>query len=229
MARPATKTKPVYWYHTDLTARSAAAVRFENIRVDALGLSIRARNALLRHDPGMTVATLLTADEAFMRVRGLGKRWLEEIDGVVTSILGVKLPVVVPQPARPLPDSDCTRRSLPSSAADSSIGLLHLPTRTHSALVLAGLQTIGDLDNKSDDELLSIEGIGASSLVQIAKKLARLRDSIDLNHEVDWRRFWLSLGIRLIPRSNMPEMTMDDALRALPSLIREMTESRERE
>ena len=58
-----------------------------------------------------------------------------------------------------------------AASPDISIEALDLPTRVLGSLKEAGLQTVGDLLERDEEELLSIKGFGAKSLEQVRAAL----------------------------------------------------------
>jgi carbon monoxide dehydrogenase subunit G len=60
----------------------------------------------------------------------------------------------------------------PSPTGGASVDDLHLPARAAGALQRAGIETVGQLATRTEEELLAMDGIGPASVVDIKAKLA---------------------------------------------------------
>lgn len=54
------------------------------------------------------------------------------------------------------------------------VGTLNISVRAQKGLARLGVQTIGQLTNKTDDELLAVKNFGVSSLVEVRAALGKL-------------------------------------------------------
>jgi hypothetical protein len=239
--------KSIYWFELDSSIRIDVAQKYRSVSIGEIDLSVGARNMLMRHDPQMTVSSLLLADDSIAEIGGLGVITLSEINDAMMSLLsGVTFPAKS-EPTSPLtitaPSQDLVnprrkpgRKSgsksavvvppppkveLPASAANAHIGLLHLSLRRQNTLELAGIRNIRELDSHTYQELSSVVGIGPKAATDVMELLTTLRTSIDENGEVNWHRFWSDQGIKLIPEG-VNEVTPDTALQLFPSLLRAM-------
>jgi large subunit ribosomal protein L21 len=76
-----------------------------------------------------------------------------------------------PAPAKPAEKQEVAAPEDISAAPDVAIEDLGLPSRVAGALKGAGLETVADLVEKEDAELLAIRGFGAKSLEQVRAAL----------------------------------------------------------
>jgi carbon monoxide dehydrogenase subunit G len=80
-----------------------------------------------------------------------------------------------PEPAAPVsPAEPTTEAGLDSGTTDEAlpIDVLNLSTRAWSNLRRDGVQTLGDLTRRTEQQLLAIDGVGPASLTSIRSKLA---------------------------------------------------------
>lgn len=91
---------------------------------------------------------------------------------------------------------------LRQSAMNLHIGVLHLGTKT-STLEAQGIRTVGDAANALPS-LLSVSGIGRTTVSALEARLALLADLQNADDEVDWERYCGSIGVPLLPRNGDP-------------------------
>ena len=186
------KNETTLWYQTDPIERAELAARYQGVPLSALDLPPRPSNVLIRYDPNMDVAQLLTADEAITHITGLGGMSLVQINERILALLA-KTPMLAPLQlsateatgtwstgiaAQPGAGIDAGVAPLPVHVASCSIGLLHLSVRTYNALMENGISTIGQLDCANISELCAIPGISKATVADAKARVASLRTSV---------------------------------------------------
>ncbi len=99
--------------------------------------------------------------------------------GIFADNLAAMLAASQPSPAasEPAPAPSPSEASEPGHAGDATdealpIDVLNLSTRAWSNLRRDGVQTLGDLTRRTEQQLLAIDGVGPASLTDIRSKLA---------------------------------------------------------
>jgi hypothetical protein len=113
---------------------------------------------------------------------------------------------------------------LPESLMRLSLGHLHLPIRAHNALIRADIQTIGELITARNEGLYKVQNLGNNSItvIKINEKLLALAESVNLNNEVDWFRFWQDQQIIIIPQQYKQGSSAFHIIKQFPELVREI-------
>jgi DNA-directed RNA polymerase subunit alpha len=75
------------------------------------------------------------------------------------------------------------RRERLANLLNASVSRLDLSTRARNCLDAAGIQTLGDLVFRGEEELLAIKNLGQTVLTEIQKKLAELDLSVGMKRE----------------------------------------------
>ncbi len=86
-------------------------------------------------------------------------------------------PVAEPAPGEPDPEA------MPDPKLSMSIEEMDLSVRSNNCLRRAGINTVGDLINKSEDDLKKVRNLGTKSLEEIIKKLVDLDLSLRKDKE----------------------------------------------
>ena len=139
------------WPGTDAASQQEITSAFDRMSLQSWGLSSRTLNALLSYNFKMTVGDVIRADKSLATIRGLGKAGIEELNTKIAQVLAIpqsseaQFPIdqttVLPDTETPLEPQP---KLLPPSVQSLSLDQLHLDTKTHAALVKAGITTIGD-------------------------------------------------------------------------------------
>ena len=72
---------------------------------------------------------------------------------------------------------------MPDPKLSMSIEEMDLSVRSNNCLRRAGINTVGDLINKSEDDLKKVRNLGTKSLEEIIKKLVDLQLSLRKDNE----------------------------------------------
>jgi len=138
-------------------------------------LSVRSRNCLAKMDIE-TLGDLIQKTEAeLLAYKNFGETSLQEIRDILQSKglrLGMRKDEVVvpdlPQPTLPdVPESD-------DSVMQTPVSDLDLGVRASKCMAVLGVQTVGELLNYSEKQLLEAKNFGATSLQEIKQKLGEL-------------------------------------------------------
>lgn len=213
------------WYETNDLDRFEIASRFRQIPVVEWGLSIRVRNALLRHNPAMSIGDVAAAGPEMADIKGLGAKAFRELHAKVSELIenpeaiGDYLPS---ETSTTGPDGIEQHSILPHHVLELSVDLLQLDKGTRVGLLGAGLHSIGELARTTDAGRKPITGSSLQNQQSIAKVFDILFASVSQEGEVDWVRYYHTKGIRLIP-SHLPEpFAPADIIRALPSALKDV-------
>ena len=91
------------------------------------------------------------------------------------SIVGFRAEVIdMPQEVKHVPIVDSSDSLDLTDASKVKIEELGLSTRTENALVAASIRTAGGLARKSEEDLLSTDGLGEKGITEIKKALSDL-------------------------------------------------------
>jgi DNA-directed RNA polymerase alpha subunit len=66
--------------------------------------------------------------------------------------------------------------STPELPDDTPIDRVRLPTRIHNVLAAAGLKTVGEVRETTDETLLSFQDLGPDSVTHLRKTLSPLQE-----------------------------------------------------
>ena len=208
---------------TDLGAASALSTRsvewmrdYVDLPVSKLGLSIRPRNAL-KEAQIETVGQLIQKKESeLLRIKNFGRKSLREIREILGS-MGLFLRM---QPTENLPKENQSVQ--PSRAVDLPVSKLGLSIRPRNALKEAQIETVGQLIQKKESELLRIKNFGWKSLREIngilgsmglflgmqpTENLPKENQSVQPSRAVDLPVSKLGLSIR--PRNALKEAQIE--------------------
>jgi DNA-directed RNA polymerase subunit alpha len=83
-----------------------------------------------------------------------------------------------PNPAAEMAVNEVDQDTLPDPKLSMSIEEMDLSVRSNNCLRRAGINTVGDLINKSEDDLKKVRNLGTKSLEEIIKKLVDLQLSL---------------------------------------------------
>ena len=170
--------------------RRACITRSRPTRLDELAISARTRNCLIANGIG-SIDELLTCSQAELwRVPGIGHNAAREVDAALGAH-GLFLPARGKPPLHPKHRASDQERSEPAAA-------LGLPERMLAKLAAGGVETIGDLVDRTRADLLRFEGIGDSTVSTIRSKLARRGLALEV-----YERDETLKGLRLDPSATM--------------------------
>ncbi len=145
--------------------RRACIARSRPTRLDELAISARTRNRLIASGIGSIDELLACSAAELWRVPGIGHIAVREVDAALGAH-GLFLPSHGKPPLHPKHRASDQERSEPVAA-------LGLPDRMLAKLAAGGVESVGDLVDRTRADLLRIKGIGDSTVSTIQSKLAR--------------------------------------------------------
>lgn len=110
----------------------------------------------------------VTPEEAVGEAARIAQDYFGEIADTVSSAPQVQRVLEIPDPQKPEEDTETQDET---EQFNHSIHELELSIRSENCLLRGGIQTIGDLLQKSRDDLLKIRNLGKISLTEIEAKL----------------------------------------------------------
>lgn len=161
-----------------LTSRDAVL----DVPINDFELSVRSRNALKKMNVHSLGDLLKVSEQELMSFKNFGETSLSEIKALLAG-RGLRLgqaleegPVVL----SPVPtlDRHAPADDIPEELSDRSIGELELSVRSRKALQRLNIQSIGELCNRTEEELLGCKNFGQTSLSEIKRILASLSLSL---------------------------------------------------
>ena len=148
--------------------------------VDILELSVRSAHCL--EIAGVTTIGELTqwSTEKLLTLKNMGRKSAMEIKAKLDELLlsnadESKAQIPVSSQSVFLPGTVSVRPSnFSASLLSQSVNILDLSVRSTHCLEIAGVTTIGDLTQRSTEELLTVRGMGRKSAMEIKAKLEAL-------------------------------------------------------
>jgi DNA-directed RNA polymerase subunit alpha len=159
------------YYDEESAKRSERLTQLLSIPVADFELSVRSRNCLQK----MGVRTLgdltRTTEQELLASKNFGETSLVEIRDMLSS-KGLSLGQFSHERREPEPSVDLSMLS-PDQAAvlDQPISNLNLSVRARKCMVRLGINTIGELIRKTQDDLLECKNFGVTSLNEVRQKL----------------------------------------------------------
>lgn len=139
-------------------------------------LSVRSRNCLRK----MNIRTLgdltRTTEAALLASKNFGETSLSEIKEMMTS-KGLRLGMALEGADRPQPTHVAHFEEIPpeqKALLSKSISDLNLSVRARKCMTKLNIQTLGDLVNRTGDELMECKNFGVTSLNEVREKLVGL-------------------------------------------------------
>lgn len=143
--------------------------------ITSFDLSVRARNALKKMNI-RTLGDLLRYTEAeLLSFKNFGETSLNEIKNLLAS-KGLRLGQYAdPSARRPgLPGSASAMPPIAPDLMNKPVTELELNVRARKALQRLNIQTVGELVQRTEDELLACKNFGTTSLNELKQQLAQL-------------------------------------------------------
>ena len=152
-----------------MSTRSAESMRdYVDLPVSKLGLSIRSRNTL-KDARIETVGQLIqTTKSELLRMKNFGRKSLHEIREILGS-MGLFLGM---QPTEDRPEENQSVQ--PSRTVDLPVSILPLSIRPRNTLRCARIETVGQLIQTTEPELLRMKNFGRKSLREIREILGSM-------------------------------------------------------
>jgi hypothetical protein len=180
----------ILWFETDTSRREKIALKFDNVPLRAWGLSVRALNALLRHNPNMTIGDVIRADASIAQIRNIGKKCIKELDTKVSELLtevddNIKAGFYVHQSSVLWFETDISRRNEVALKFDHlPLQAWGLPARTLTILLRHNpSMTVGDVI-RANASIADIRGIGKGAIRELDTKVWQLLNEADNEIEI---------------------------------------------
>ncbi len=134
----------------------------------------------LQPDGDKTTVTVRTNLTVTGKPAQFGRGVLTEVGGKLIGIFASNLAAMLAADSAPAPDTATAAPKTGNEAAPGSgtpdvalpIDVLNLSSRAWSSLRRDGIQTLGDLTRRTEQQLRAIDGVGPASLTDIQTKLA---------------------------------------------------------
>jgi DNA-directed RNA polymerase subunit alpha len=163
------------FYDEDAVRRGREQEQVLNTPIADFELSARSRNCLDRMEIH-TLGDLTRISEAeLLASKNFGETSLKEVRDILDS-RGLTIGENVTD-AKRLAPQQLKREDLPDeqrAVFDSPVSELNLSVRARKCVSRLGVATIGEIMNKSPDDLLSVRNFGVTSLNEIRQKLAEM-------------------------------------------------------
>ena len=151
----------------ELVSPSNAPADLASAPIGVLGLSARPNNCLLRARINTVGALMELSDDRLLMISNMGAGSVKEIRERLAALVDADGTARMPQDDPPPGNTPI---------ADLPISVLGLSTRSQNCLHRARIETVGALAELSDDQLLQMWGMGATSVSEIRRRLNELQD-----------------------------------------------------
>lgn len=111
---------------------------------------------------------------------------------------------------------------LPEAIKAFTLGPLHLKSRTLKVLDERGVRTIGQLIITINNDFGAVDDLSPTAVKDVLRVMSHFSESVDVNGNVDWFKFWNSLGVLLLPAGYRHNSPSEQILRTLPKVIQEI-------
>ena len=140
----------------------------ENMRIEELNFSMRTYNALKRNGINTVQELIDTPAEKISTIPNIGGMCLNEINAVLSK-KGLKF-----KDKNNVPDKNTQLEIQNKKADEIKLEEVGLQFKYYRRLRLGGIETLHQLLDKTDEELLSINGLGKTALKEIKNELVKL-------------------------------------------------------
>lgn len=140
----------------------------ENMKIEELNFSMRTYNALKRNGINTVQELIDTPAEKISTIPNIGGMCLNEINAVLRK-KGLKL-----EDKNNVPDKNTQLEIQNKKADEIKLEEVGLQFKYYRRLRLGGIETLHQLLDKTDEELLSINGLGKTALKEIKNELVKL-------------------------------------------------------
>lgn len=158
----------------------------ENMRIEELNFSMRTYNALKRNGINTVQELIDTPAEKISTIPNIGGMCLNEINAVLSK-KGLKF-----KDKNNVPDKDTQLEIQNKKADEIKLEEVGLQFKYYRRLRLGGIETLHQLLDKTDEELLSINGLGKTALKEIKNELVKLgylnKEECNKEEELEQRR-----------------------------------------
>lgn len=172
--RDAEASKNMY-YDEDRERREDKRMQILRTPVTDFELSVRSRNCLQKMKIDTLGDLILKTELELLSYKNFGETSLQEIKAILFS-KGLKLGMRTEEALSYEPPEDGSEPPPPpvDDNLTQSIDALELSVRSRRAMERMGIQTIGELVQKSEAELLAAPNFGQTSLNEVRQKLAEI-------------------------------------------------------
>jgi len=164
------------YYDEDEEKKEDRLQQILRIPVTDFELSVRSRNCLEKMNLFTLGDIIKKTESELLAFKNFGETSLAEIKEVLAS-KGLRLGMAREIEEKKIGDALTAMDDLEPPADDvlsRPISELELSVRSRRAMAVLGIQTIGDLTRRSEDELKAVKNFGQTSLNEIKRKLAEL-------------------------------------------------------
>lgn len=156
-------------YDEEIEKRKDKMQQILEIPITDFELSVRSRNCLKKMGI-KTLGDLTKVTEAeLLSYKNFGETSLNEIKAILAS-KNLRLGQALEEKAKRSQEAEKLGKDIP--ILEKPIDILQLSARSRGCLEKLGIKTIGELINKSSEELMSVKNFGQISLNEIKEKLA---------------------------------------------------------
>lgn len=167
----------VMYYDEEQERRRDQRNQVLEIPVTDFELSVRSRNCLKKMNIRTLGDLIMHTDKDLLSYKNFGETSLAEIKEMLTSkglYLGMGLEQQTPKPqAAPQPTPVPQPSPSSSAAADIPLDSIEFSVRARKCFERLGIETLGELADKTEPDLLGTKNFGQTSLNEIKQKLNR--------------------------------------------------------
>lgn len=166
------------YYDEDADKRGDKSSAVLNIPITDFELSVRSRNCLKKMNIKSLGDLLRTTEQELLSFKNFGETSLNEIKTLLTAKglrLGQASDGGIPSPVRRAP---VTIGNVPAETLSKAVGELELSVRSRKALQRLNINSLGELAQRTEDELLGCKNFGATSLNEIKQQLTNFGMSL---------------------------------------------------
>lgn len=135
-------------------------------------LSVRSRNCLKQMDIHTIGDLLRVTEQKLLAYKNFGETSLNEIKAMLSN-MGLRLGQALEESA-PMGTTGSSEVAGDPDVSNRSVAELELSVRSRKCLQRLGVNTIGELTQKSEPELLSAKNFGQTSLTEIKRRLTEM-------------------------------------------------------
>lgn len=152
----------------DMARRTDKHNQILQIPISDFELSVRSRNCLAKMNIRTLGDLVQKTEPELLSYKNFGETSLTEIKSLLTK-RGLTLGML-----RGDRESEASQATVPVEVLEKSVADLDLSIRCRNCLTQLGVQTVGDLIMKTEEELMGIRNFGQTSLNEIKTKLTEL-------------------------------------------------------
>lgn len=158
------------YYDEDSDKRGEKGNAVLNIPITDFELSVRSRNCLKKMNIKSLGDLLRTTEQELLSFKNFGETSLNEIKSLLAG-KGLRLGQSSEGAVSPVRRAPVTIGNVPPETLSKAVGELELSVRSRKALQRLNINSLGDLAQRTEDELLGCKNFGATSLNEIKQQL----------------------------------------------------------